>query len=124
MAPPDIPKEQALAASRELIRNLVGSMSDWGLPEPDHEPLSAHPSVSADFLTKAGSGDIHMLPAIERLDGSTVHLADGSSIEADVIICATGYAMKFPFIEDEETELHPDAERRYPLFKRMIKPRV
>ena len=113
MAPPDIPKDVALAASRELIRNLVGKMSDYGLPEPDHEPLSAHPSVSADFLTKAGSGDIHMLPAIERLDGSTVHLADGSSVEADVIICATGYDMKFPFFDDAETR--PAPRRRPPL---------
>jgi hypothetical protein len=122
MAPPDIPKEQALTASRALIRELVGSMSSYGLPEPDHEPLAAHPSVSADFLTKAGSGDIHMLPAISRLDGSTVHLADGSSVEADVIICATGYEMSFPFFDSAETDLHPDDEHRYPLFKRMIKP--
>ncbi|HEX7738179.1 MAG TPA: NAD(P)-binding domain-containing protein [Marmoricola sp.] len=124
MAPPDIPKEQALAASRELIRGLVGSMSTYGLPEPDHEPLSAHPSVSADFLTKAGSGDIHMLPAISRLDGSTVHLADGTSVEADVIVCATGYNMEFPFFADSDVALHPDSEHRYPLFKRMIKPGV
>ena len=124
MAPPDIPKDVALAASRELIRNLVGKMSDYGLPEPDHEPLSAHPSVSADFLTKAGSGDIHMLPAIERLDGSTVHLVDGRAVEADVIVCATGYEMKFPFFDDTETDLHPDEDHRYPLFKRMIKPGV
>ena len=34
MAPPDIPKDVALAASRELIRGLVGNMSDYGLPEP------------------------------------------------------------------------------------------
>lgn len=124
MAPPDIPKDVALAASRELIRNLVGEMSAYGLPEPDHEPLAAHPSVSADFLTKAGSGDIHMLPAISSLDGSTVHLADGSSVEADVIICATGYEMDFPFFDSAETDLHPDDEHRYPLFKRMIKPGV
>lgn len=124
MAPPDIPREQALAASRQLIRELVGNMSNYGLPEPDHEPLSAHPSVSADFLTKAGSGDIHMLPAIERLDGRTVHLVDGTSVEADVIICATGYAMKFPFFGDGEADLHPDSDHRYPLFKRMIKPGV
>ncbi|KAA1420962.1 SidA/IucD/PvdA family monooxygenase [Nocardioides humilatus] len=124
MAPPDIPKDVALAASRQLIRELVGSMSNYGLPEPDHEPLSAHPSVSADFLTRAGSGDIHMLPAIDRLDGRTVHLADGSSVEADVIICATGYDMRFPFFTDSEADLHPDAEHRYPLFKRMIKPGV
>lgn len=124
MAPPDIPKEQALVASRALIRDLVGSMSTYGLPEPDHEPLAAHPSVSADFLTKAGSGDIHMLPAIERLDGHTVHLTDGSSVEADVIVCATGYEMSFPFFEDDEADLHPDDEHRYPLFKRIIKPGV
>jgi flavin-binding monooxygenase-like protein len=124
MAPPDIPKDVALAASRELIRGLVGNMSDYGLPEPDHEPLAAHPSVSADFLTKAGSGDIHMLPEITALDGRTVHLADGSSVEADVIICATGYEMSFPFFDPADVVLHPDSEHRYPLFKRMIKPGV
>ena len=124
MAPPDIPKDVALAASRELIRGLVGSMSDYGLPEPDHEPLAAHPSVSADFLTKAGSGDIHMLPAIASMSGRTVTLVDGTSVEADVIICATGYDMRFPFFDESEVELHPDAEHRYPLFKRMIKPGV
>ncbi|GAA3804884.1 flavin-containing monooxygenase [Nocardioides panacisoli] len=124
MAPPDIPREQALAASRQLIRELVGNMSSYGLPEPDHEPLSAHPSVSADFLTRAGSGDIHMLPAIERLDGRTVHLVDGSTVEADVIVCATGYDMRFPFFDEDEIELHPTSDHRYPLFKRMIKPGV
>ena len=124
MAPPDIPKDQALAASRALIRELVGSMSTYGLPEPDHEPLAAHPSVSADFLTKAGSGDIHMLPEISRFEGSTVHLVDGSSVEADVVVAATGYEMRFPFFDDAETDLHPDDSHRYPLFKRMIKPGV
>jgi len=124
MAPPDIPKDVALAASRQLIRELVGSMSGYGLPEPDHEPLSAHPSVSADFLTRAGSGDIHMLAAIERLDGRAVHLVDGTSVEADVIVCATGYEMRFPFFDDAEIELHPTSDHRYPLFKRMIKPGV
>ncbi|GAA1929491.1 flavin-containing monooxygenase [Nocardioides marmoribigeumensis] len=123
MAPPDIPREQALAAGRALIKELVGSMSSYGLPEPDHEPLSAHPSVSADFLTRAGSGDIHMLPAIERLDGHTVRLSDGTSVEADVIVCATGYDMRFPFFDDD-LDLHPDSDHRYPLFKRMIKPGV
>jgi hypothetical protein len=124
MAPPDIPKDVALAASRELIRGLVGSMSSYGLPEPDHEPLAAHPSVSADFLTKAGSGDIHMLPEIASLSGRHVELVDGSTVEADVVICATGYEMSFPFFSPDDVELHPDSEHRYPLFKRMIKPGV
>ena len=124
MAPPDIPREEGLRLARAMIREQLGSMSDYGLPEPDHEPLAAHPSVSADFLTRAGSGDIHMLPAIERLDGHDVHLVDGSSVQADVIVCATGYNMRFPFFDDDEAWLHPDSDHRYPLFKRMIKPGV
>ena len=32
--------------------------------------------------------------------------------------------MSFPFFDSAETDLHPDAEHRYPLFKRMIKPGV
>ena len=65
-----------------------------------------------------------MLPAIAALDGGTVHLVDGSSVEADVIICATGYEMSFPFFDSSDASLHPDSEHRYPLFKRMIKPGV
>ncbi len=124
MAPPDIPKDVALQASRQIIRDLVGSMSGYGLPEPDHEPLAAHPSVSADFLTKAGSGDIRVVAAIERFDGHTVHLVDGTSIEADVVVAATGYDMAFPFFDEGDVELHPDSDHRYPLFKRIIKPGV
>ena len=39
-----------------------------------------------------------------------------------MIICATGYDMRFPFFDESEIELHPDSDHRYPLFKRMIKP--
>ncbi|HET6151738.1 MAG TPA: NAD(P)-binding domain-containing protein [Marmoricola sp.] len=129
MAPPDVPREVGLAAGRALIKELVGSMSNYGLPEPDHEPLSAHPSVSADFLTRAGSGDINMLAAIKGFDGHTVRLIDGTSVEADVVICATGYDMRFPFFDagpdrEGEADLHPDSDHQYPLFKRMIKPGV
>ena len=80
--------------------------------------------MSADFLTKAGSGDIHFLPAIERLDGHTVHLTDGSSGRGRRDRLRHRLPDSFPFFDDDETELHPDAEHRYPLFKRMIKPGV
>lgn len=124
MTPPDIPREEGLRMARAMIKEQLGRMSDYGLPEPDHEPLSAHPSVSPDFLTRVGSGDIEMLPAISRLDGHTVHLVDGNSVEADVIVCATGYDIRFPFFDADEVELHPDSDHRFPLFKRMIKPGV
>lgn len=122
MLPPWMPKKLGLKISRRAIRKIVGNMEDYGLPKPDHEPLAAHPSVSIDFLEKAGSGDITCVPAIERLDGDAVVLTDGRRIEVDVIVCATGYQMTFPFFD--AADLQPDSEHRYPLFKRILKPDV
>jgi cation diffusion facilitator CzcD-associated flavoprotein CzcO len=122
MMPPWMPKKLGLALSRRAIKKTLGNMEDYGLPKPDHEPLSAHPSVSIDFLAKAGSGDLTCVPEIERLDGDAVVCADGQRIAADVIVCATGYQMSFPFFDDPD--LLPDAEHRLPLFKRIMKPGI
>lgn len=122
MMPPWMPKKLGLAISRRAIKKSIGSMEDYGLPEPDHEPLSAHPSVSIDFLAKAGSGDVTCVSAIDRFDGDAVILTDGRRIEVDVIVMATGYRMSFPFFDDPD--LLPDADHRYPLFKRIIRPGV
>ncbi|MFD6108023.1 NAD(P)/FAD-dependent oxidoreductase, partial [Nocardia salmonicida] len=70
----------------------------------------------------AGCGDVECKPAITRLAGDTVHFADGSTERVDVIVCATGYHISFPFFAD--TELAPDADNRFPLFQMMMKPGV
>ncbi|WP_026453725.1 flavin-containing monooxygenase [Saccharomonospora iraqiensis] len=122
MMPPWMPKKLGLSLARRAIRKSLGNMEDYGLPKPDHEPLAAHPSVSADFLVKAGSGDLTCVPEIERLDGDAVVCVDGTRIEADVVVYATGYRMTFPFFDDPE--LLPDDRHRLPLFKRMIRPGI
>ena len=53
-------------------------MTDYGLPQPDHDVLEAHPTVSDDLLTRLGHGDITVKPTIDRFEGSTVVFADGS----------------------------------------------
>ncbi|GAA4488027.1 NAD(P)/FAD-dependent oxidoreductase [Rhodococcus olei] len=120
MMPPWMPRKLGLAIARKKIRKSLGRMEDYGLPAPDHEPLGAHPSVSIDFLAKAGSGDLTCVPAIESLDGDHLRLVDGRRIPADVIVCATGYKMSFPFFDDPQ--LQPDAQHRFPLFKRIVRP--
>lgn len=122
MAPPWMPKKIGLALSRRAIKKTLGSMTNYGLPEPDHEPLSAHPSVSIDFLEKAGSGDLTCVPALSRLDGDAVVCTDGTRVEADVVVFATGYEMRFPFFTDPA--LTPDSDHRLPLFKRIVNPGI
>jgi cation diffusion facilitator CzcD-associated flavoprotein CzcO len=117
-----MPRKLGLAIARSVIKKSLGKMEDYGLPKPDHEPLEAHPSVSGEFLTRAGCGDIKFKPAIKALEGKNVRFADDSVEQVDAIVFATGYDMKFPFFSDPD--LMPDAEHRFPLFKRMMKPGV
>lgn len=105
--------------ARGAIKKAIGKMEDYGLPKPDHEPLSGHPSVSGEFLTRVGCGDITPKGAIEKLDGDGVVFTDGSRADLDAIIWATGYNVTFPFFD--VPELTPQ-ENKFPLFKRMVKP--
>ncbi|MEV6390290.1 flavin-containing monooxygenase [Nocardia xishanensis] len=120
--PPWIPRKLALKLKQRFVRKFRGDMEFYGLPAPDHKPFEAHPSASEEFLHRAGCGDITFKPAITALEGSRVRFADGSVQEADVIVCATGYHISFPFFTDPE--LLPDNENRLPLFKQMMKPGI
>jgi hypothetical protein len=51
-----------------------------------------------------------------------VRFADDSVEQVDAIVFATGYKISFPFFDDPA--LLPDADHRFPLFKRMMKPGV
>ena len=120
-APAWIPPKIGRAIARKVIKKSIGKMEDYGLPKPDHEPLSGHPSVSGEFLTRVGCGDITPKGAIEKLDGYHVVFTDGSREQVDAIIWATGYNISFPFFEDAALQPKNNA---YPLFKRMMKPGI
>ena len=115
-----MPRKLGLRLARSAIKKSIGAMEDYGLPKPDHEPLEAHPSVSGEFLTRAGCGDITFKPAIKAMEGGKIRFADDSLEDVDVVVFATGYDMRFPFFDDPA--LVPDADHRLPLFKRMMNP--
>jgi cation diffusion facilitator CzcD-associated flavoprotein CzcO len=118
-----MPRGVGLAMARRMIKRSVGRMEDYGLPKPDHETLEAHPSVSGEFLTRAGCGDITFKPNIAELMGRQVRFDDGSVEDVDAIVYATGYKISFPFFEGQP-QFQPDAENRFPLFKRMMIPGI
>lgn len=118
---PGIPLAWQRKAIQPFAKLLFGNPEDYGLPKPDHKLLEAHPTQSAELLMRLGSGDATAKPNIERLDGSTVHFVDGTSVEADVLIYATGYNITFPFFDPDFISA---PENRLPLFKRMLKPGI
>lgn len=122
VVPAWMPPKVALKLKQRFVVKNRGRMEDYGLPKPDHLPFEAHPSASEEFLHRVGCGDIGFKPAITRLDGKVVHFADGSSEEVDVIVCATGYHISFPFFTDPA--LRPDASNKIPLWRQMVNPEI
>jgi cation diffusion facilitator CzcD-associated flavoprotein CzcO len=104
-----------------VIRIAVGDMQRYGLPKPDHRMLEAHPTVSDDILSRLAHGEITPKPNIARLTERTVVFADGSEVEADVVVYCTGYKVSFPFF-DADFLSAPDND--LPLFRRVFHPDV
>ena len=55
--------------------------------------------VNSLVLHHLGHGDLHVKGDIARLDGHTVHFKDGSAKDYDLILCATGYRLHYPFMD-------------------------
>ncbi|MGH3737294.1 MAG: flavin-containing monooxygenase [Micromonosporaceae bacterium] len=101
------------------LRLTQGRMTDYGLPEPDHKPLDAHPTVSGDLLNRLGHGDITVKSNIDRLDGDKVHFVDGTAEQVDSIVYCTGYKIRFPFFDDS---LVTAEDNRISLYRRVADP--
>jgi len=96
-------------------------MERYGLPKPDHRFGNAHPTVSDDILSRLAHGTITAKPNISSLTARGVRFADGSEVEADVVVYCTGYKVTFPFF-DEGFIAAPDND--LPLFRRTFHPDI
>jgi dimethylaniline monooxygenase (N-oxide forming) len=102
-----------------LLRLTQGKVTDYGLPEPDHAVLHAHPTVSQDLLNRLGHGDIRIRPNIDRFEGSKVFFTDGTAAEYDVVVYCTGYRVSFPFLDDAVVSAE---DNHLPLYRRVVDP--
>lgn len=92
-----------------INRILVGDLTKFGLPKPDHPILRTHPILNTQILHHLGHGDIEARKDVQRLDGHTVRFVDGTSEEIDLIVWATGYEKRFPFLDDAEIDRKGEA---------------
>jgi hypothetical protein len=99
---PDIPMLSDLSNEQqlELVLATVGDLSRYGLPVPDKPVGSTHPIVSNTVLHCFSHGLLAHKPDISHVDGQRVCFVDGSSERADVIVAATGYDIKIPWLAD------------------------
>jgi len=85
-----------------LLRFINGDLTRLGLPAPDHKIFESHPILNTQLLHYLGHGDIKAKGDVERLDGKHVVFKDGSREEIDLVLCATGYEWKIPYVDPAE----------------------
>ncbi|MGR9172217.1 flavin-containing monooxygenase [Rhizobium sp. KDH_Rht_773_N] len=96
-----LPPEMLAEGLTMKIRQLAGSPGQFGAPEPSGNAFAAGISQSQGFLPAVAEGRIEVRPWMERIEGQTVHLRDGSSVRADAILFGTGYRMSMPWLCEE-----------------------
>jgi dimethylaniline monooxygenase (N-oxide forming) len=80
----------AFATRRETARLLAESHGTFG---------EQFGTKSDEFVRAIAAGRCRRAGAIERFAGSRVIFADGGSVEADLVILATGFVGRIPFLD-------------------------
>jgi dimethylaniline monooxygenase (N-oxide forming) len=107
--------------ARTLIKASTGPMTRYGLQAPDHKFAQAHPTMSSRILDRLAHGAITPKPNIARLEGTSVHFTDDTSVEADLVIYCTGYKITFPFLDED---LFAAKDNKVDLYKHVVHPGV
>lgn len=96
-----------------VLRWFTGDPVRFGLPKPDYRMYESHPVVNSLVLHHLGHGDIGVKPDVARFEGRTVHFKDGRSQAYDLVLCATGYRLHYPFIDRALLDWEGMAPRLY-----------
>lgn len=100
---------------------MVGSNARYGLPEPEHRIMDTHPTMNTVLPQLVAHGRIGIKPEITALKGRVVRFSDGSEVEADLLVYATGYEISVPLIDNT---LIFDADRRPKLYFNVFHPEL
>ena len=80
----------------------LGDIRRLGFPAADHKLFETHPIVNSQLVYSVAHGDVTIKPDVAELCGDRVRFVDGSDVEIDLIIYATGFNISFPFIDESE----------------------
>jgi cation diffusion facilitator CzcD-associated flavoprotein CzcO len=99
-----LPKWLRLRLFGWIHRWIVGETRSLGMPVPDHRILEAHPLANDQLLHHLRHGDVSLKPDVERFEGRRVFFKDGSQIEVDEVLAATGYRVSLPYLDPSHVQ--------------------
>ncbi len=118
---PRVPFRIRRRMGEAMLHAMVGDLTRYGLPAPDHRFGSAHPTISGRILDRMTHGAITYRPNIAELCGDRIRFVDGSEEKADVLVYGTGYKVTFPFFEPGFVSAK---DNDLPLFRRVFHPEI
>lgn len=105
---------------RQVMRAISwvfhGRMEKWGLRTPTRR---THPASNATFMAHVAYRKILIRPGVSHVEGQRVTFSDGTWVEVDTVIAATGYEIHLPFLGEE---VSPVDGRRMNVYKRVVHP--
>jgi cation diffusion facilitator CzcD-associated flavoprotein CzcO len=82
-----------------LVDALVGDLTRYGLPAPDHKLLESHPIMNTQVLHHLAHGDLVAKPDVREVREHSVVFVDGTEEEVDLVLLATGYDYPVPYVD-------------------------
>jgi cation diffusion facilitator CzcD-associated flavoprotein CzcO len=93
-----LPTHRADRLIAKVSRKEIGDLSAYGLPQPEEGVFSrlkrlgvAPAIVDKETIEAIKDGRIEIVAGVESLDETGVELSDGTRVEPDAVIAATGY---------------------------------
>lgn len=84
-----------------MMAALVGDLTRYGLPRPDHQVLESHPIMNSQILHCLAHGDLRAKGEIKAFKRDGVVFADGSEESIDLVLFATGYEYRIPYLDEK-----------------------
>ena len=81
-----------------MIYLTFGQMERYGLPKPQHRIFAKHPTLNNEVPYYIKHGRITPKPEVRRLEGPEVEFSDRTRETFDLIVCATGFDVAYPFL--------------------------
>jgi putative flavoprotein involved in K+ transport len=92
-----LPLPVADGVATAVERLMIGDLSAYGLPRPERGAATMmakehrSPAFDDGFIESLKAGRLEVVAGVEGFDGADVRLLDGSRIQPEAVIAATGY---------------------------------
>jgi len=103
-----LPRPLRNAVFRRVFPRVLAKMlaplptpQSLGLPPPPSEPFQKRMVMNDHLFDQLRGGKITPKPGVRALDDNKIVFEDGSREESDVLIAATGYRFRLPFLSEE-----------------------